>query len=650
MNLEQLNNTYKHKWINEYGNHTNSHLEKMWSDIFQTLDDTANRNAIRRMKINDISEDRKVPRSVIFSSTMGSGKSTALQHYLLNSDTFTRGPYKALIIIEQIDACAEYEKILKEKGAVAIHSKNNRNLKDCLSARILIITHSRLITLLTSGISDTIFDMYDLVAIDEQINTYQHVSFTQKELEVDILPVLNTYNVIPKEEETFFDFVIFGMEELEDSFKKQNGRWIHDMYTKEKIRFLDHHKLANKIEEFLFNANNVKQLESERHYKVLENTLSRLRILSKQGRMKVSYFQKDKGTTTFNVVIDFLPIHISKVIFDGTAVINDTYQLLNEHIGEGTAEIKSYNKLRTFTNATIKYYNIATGKSKLTVSTSPITNKKKYKKELEDVEASLKELINGVQDMYGTEENVLFIVHKNNLEMLQELTVRHTKWEIIYWGKHVGTNDWSSYSKVIVYGLNYLPENVYTAIFYSTMSSRTNIKIAPIDNMKAGLLTSDILQGIFRGQLRKVVGQGGNCLPGTEVILSLPKNHLEDAILHRMKSIIPDATYEKINWVARVDSHSINTKKMEELLHYLSTQQHNDYLLPKEVNKEVPFPIRDLLDRGSNCTKNRITLNKHNWYYNDATLDDKDTYNLNGNTKKLFKYSVRDDSREVIDF
>lgn len=628
MNLEKLNNTYRQKWVNKFGNSSNASLEQMWNDTFETLFDIANRNALRKYSMNDISEDKIQPRTVVFSSTMGSGKSTTLQHYLQHG---LNDSYKALIIVELIETCDEYEAVLKDKNAVAIHSKNERDLYEYLNAPILIITHNRLTTLLKEGFADDIFDRYDLIAIDEQINTYQHVSFTLKELTIDIIPILENYNVLSQEDMGIFTFLVDQMKELEKEHKG-NAIQIHQRYTDEVENFLNLKSIAQKIQDFL--ALKGGKFEQARHYTKLDNCATRLRTLSKQGRMKVSFFQKEPLKTTFNVVIDFLPIHISKVIFDGTASINDTYKLLNEHINKNTVEVKHYAGLRTFTNASIKYYKIATGKSKLTISANKMQDNGKYAKQIEDVKASLEELVNGVKELYPIDEKVLFVIHKDNVELLSPMII-NTQWDITYWGKHVGSNDWKDYSKVVIYGLNYLPEETYRAIFYSTMSSRTKTDIAPIDDLKAGLISSDILQAMFRGQIRVAINNG-NCKENTEIIISLPNNNLCDEILDRLKVIVPDAEYEEINWIKRVDSDSANRKKMYTLISYLNMNSNKDYLSPSEVKKAIDAPIRDLLDRGVNYLQNRIELEKQGWIYKELNDDDKLKYNPNGNNKKLF--------------
>ena len=176
--LAQLNITYKSKWENEFGNVSSTKLEEMWSDIFTTLSEVRRRNTLRRRDIKDAPNSE--PLNVVYSSTMGTGKSTTVQHYLLNGlDT---SYYKALVVVELIETCNEYELLLKDKGAVAVHSENKNSLYDNLEAPILIITHSRLARLLNRGLSDDVFNSYDLVVIDEQVKTYQHISFTWKDL------------------------------------------------------------------------------------------------------------------------------------------------------------------------------------------------------------------------------------------------------------------------------------------------------------------------------------------------------------------------------------------------------------------------------------------------------------------------------------
>jgi len=620
--LVQLSTTYKDKWENEFGNVSNERLEEMWSDIFNTLSEVQRRNFIRRTDIEGL--DKEPPLNVVYSSTMGTGKSTTVQHYLkYGLDTKF---FKALVVVELIATCDEYEEILKDRGAVAVHSDNGRRLEDNLDAPILIITHNRLVQLLNKGVSDEVFDEYDLVVIDEQVSTYQHIHFTYKEINTYLKSLLGEYYEGPIAE--FGEFFLSSASEIKRVWEDKNDIQPVNKTTLKEPAIVDWSLYADDLEEKIPKLRGLNRSE----YLKLEAIVNKLRIGSKQGRLKLLFWQQDKQVISFNVVIDYLPIHISKVMFDGTASVNDTYKLINKHIGEGTIEVREYHKLRSFKNATIKWYKTATGKSSLTASSNPISQKKKYEQEVLDVDTSLDSLVHNTISRYGKEERVLFIVHKDNAEILED-KIKDTNYSVTYWGKHVGSNEWKDCSKIVVYGLNFFPENVYSAIYYSTYGANTELGIHPINDLKAGLLTVDILQGIFRGQLRTVSDKDSNCPIGTEVILSLPNDPIHESILKRMKVVLHDATFEEIQDGAEpIKANSANTKKMQELIKVLSgenlyrgkssyIEKRQIEITPQEINY-TPTKLRDLLVRGKYVHHNLSVLADAGWEYKHISKEE----------------------------
>lgn len=643
MNLAQLNNTYKNKWVNEFGNASSEKLETMWSDIFTTLSEVQRRNTLRIKGITNA--PNKEPLNVVFSSTMGTGKSTSVQHYLLNGLDTTF--YKALVVVELIETCNEYAEVLQSKGAVAVHSENGKTLEDNLEAPILIITHNRLASLLHRGVADSVFNEYGLVVIDEQVNTYQHISFNYKEINTylkSILEASDSYNGDIKE---FSEMVLSSFTEIKRAWKGSNDLQVVHGYSEDSLSIIDWNKYADDLESKMANIKGLSTTETKK----LKSIVYKLRVGSKQGRMKLVFWQQNMKTISFNVVIDFLPTNISKVLFDGTASVNDTYKLINKYIGADTIDVREYHKLRSFKNSRVKYYTMATGKGSLTVSALP-SQREKYNKEVADVKASMSELISNTISRYGAEEKVLFIIHKANVEYLEPL-LPDTNYTYTWWGKHVGSNEWKEYSKVVVYGLNYLPENVYTAMYYSTFGINTNTELKPTDDLKAGLLSVDILQAIFRGSLRTVLDDEGNCSTDCEVIISLPNNNLKANILERMGCILWDSTYEEIqDGALPINSKSKNREKMTKLILELKSggktlyrDKSSDYIeksqefcvLASELSTSNET-LRELLIRGAQIHTNKKLLLDNNFVYCTPTDENREAYGLSGNVKKIFKF------------
>ena len=284
--LAKLNITYKSKWENEFGNVSNDGLEDMWSDIFTTLAEVQRRNTLRRRGITDAPNIE--PLNIVYSSTMGTGKSTTVQHYLLNGLDTTF--YKALIVVELIETCNEYELLLKDKGAVAVHSENSNSLEDNLEAPILIITHNRLAGLLNRGISDDVFNSYDLVVIDEQVKTYQHISFTWKDLMRDLYTPLVSAGSFDGLVKVMFTHLTETMEKYRED--RTNRIDVINKYSDGRDDILDWASLA---EELYTKANDKSLQLNNLERKKLNTFANECRALSKQGRMKVAFYQSKAG-------------------------------------------------------------------------------------------------------------------------------------------------------------------------------------------------------------------------------------------------------------------------------------------------------------------------------------------------------------------
>ncbi len=661
LNLAQLNDTYKSKWENEFGNVSNSSLETMWSDMFSTFNLTVKKNSIRRRGIVDVSKEFKKQHTEVFSSTMSSGKSTALLHYL--SYGFDTRIHKALIVVELKKTATEFEYSLRDRGAVAVHSGTDaytegdmtytevpkRDLEDNLDAPILIITHARLVQMLHKGTEDIVFDNYDLVVIDEEISTYQHIELSYHSIGKHILDILKNNFIEDNLIETMFNKLRDRLSKLRDT--EGNGVHVINKYTEGRDYALDWSTLADRLEDIIKREGTTL---SHSDKKILMSKVIAFRTISKQGRMKVVYLQKKGNQIGFNVMIDFMPIHISKVILDGTASINDTYKFLKKHIGDDVVDIKKYHTgVRDFKNMTINWYSMPTGKNSLSIDDTKLS-KKDYDKKLPVVIEGLKNLVSNTISRFSKEEKVLFIIHKDNAIHLEPL-LKGTNYSFLWWGRHVGTNAYKEYNKIVVYGLNYLPENTYTAQYFSTYTARTKLDLAPIDDFKGSRFAVDILQAIMRGAGRKVIDLGGNCSTDVEVILSLPNNPIKNNILARMEDVLPNVKVVEIQDGAKpVKLDTVNTNNINTLLtrlkvlakvsleniavNYTKEEMASTfYILPKEVDI-TSSNLNKLLLKGKYSEANTQLLLTNGWVYVSPTKVELKEAGLSGNTKKVFKY------------
>jgi hypothetical protein len=201
--------------------------------------------------------------------------------------------------------------------------------------------------------------------------------------------------------------------------------------------------------------------------------------------------------------------------------------------------------------------------------------------------------------------------------------------------------------------LNYLPEPVYRAKYYSTLGINTNLDIDSIEGFKAGLISSDIMQGIFRGGLRNVIDDNSNCSKECEVIITLPNSILKSEILDRMKCILHDSTFTEIkDGAIPVNSDNVNTTKIKKLIAVLNkakSKVEKPYIYtkssfieklhftPREIGYEAN-KLRDLLLRGKHKDINNQLLQENNWSYIKPTAEDRTECTNIGKARYLFKH------------
>lgn len=611
MESAQLINTYKDKWVGEYGNAVSQPLEDMWLDIFNTLEEATQLNSKNR-KLNTLTKGK----TTIINSPMGAGKSTTLKHYLANMDD----SMKALIVVELKDTVDKFEEELQHRGAVGIHTDNKRSLDDNLDAPILIITHSKLVSLITKSNADKLFKNYDLVAIDESINTYQSIEFSYHELITKILPTF-TYYKVDAGVRLFTKFFKKNMEQLRESKGTVNFTTLHRKYDDETDEFLDYGTIADELEDSIKADGKSVWVEDAL------NLVKKLRVLSKQGRMKVSFFQQERRTITFNIVIDFFPIHVTKVILDGTANINETYQLINDH-GVAEIDIKEYPNVRTYRNATVHYLRGAIGRTSLTTNDT---------KSVGIVKKEILDLITDVKNHFGEDEKVLFLVHKDNAEFFKGMLP--TNYAVLWWGKHIGTNDFANYKKMVVYGLNYLPDKVYQTIYYSTFTARTNVTDYYIDSLKTSLLSVDILQGITRCALRQNINQYGDCPEDVEIFITLPKTKIGEGILEILKGFLQGAKFKEWGFNLNNSLTTKSTTKVGELVKFLNKKSSSIIPTAEAYNKVGGiFTVQEYrgMFQGAQMQPTILFLQRAGWEVRQPTQKEKIDNKLSGNTRGVF--------------
>jgi hypothetical protein len=523
--LKGLVSAYKRKWVEDFGNVSTKELESFWLDMFKTFEATLFNNAVRRGDVSNLPV-AAVPQPIttVLSAPMGAGKSTALMHYLKSMNKY----YRALVVVQLIDTANEYEVYLNDVGCVAAHSKNGKAVEDALNSRILIITHSMLLRLIKGGTSDALFDSYDLIVIDEQICTYEHVVFSEYDINSQVVPTLKALDLHDE-----FGGVFAGILNEVSLFKScgEKVSVLNKCHGDKNESMIDWSVLASALKEKLRNGCSYE----DGLYSNLKNLVLKVSSASRQGRHKLAFLQSEGGRITYNIVVDYLPHMVSKVVLDGTAHVNDVYRLLQENIG--LMDVKVYPKVRIYRNALISACSMPTGKSALTRASiaKPEVHSKLW----------LAKLVSRVRNMYKDDDDarVLFVVHKDNEAVLKKLLDENMA--VTHWGRHIGVNDYRQFNKIVIYGLNHRPDNVYSAMYFSSLGVKENASDLSIFDMESSALASDVLQAINRTALRTVV-HGGDCPKDVEVFIALPKSkRLYESMMKKIGLAMPAAVVKE---------------------------------------------------------------------------------------------------------
>lgn len=618
---ETLVSTFKEIWVNEFGNNATKELENIWHDMFSTFETTLFINSVRSGDTSDIPE-KLIPQAVtnVICAPMGAGKSSALKHYLKNMNKL----FKALVVVERIETAESFQDYLGEEGCVAVHSQNEETLDSLSTKRILVITHSKLLKLLKNDNASDLFNFYHLIAIDEQLSTYEHFSVTPYYIQSRIIPTLKATGL-----DTEFGEVFNNLLKEISNFATDNQQWAHLYQSNDNRMSIDWAKLSSSLNEALLRTDGF----DKEFNKDLSDVACQIRKACHVGRFKTAFLQKQGGKLTYNVVTDFFPTDTSKVILDGTAQTNDIYKLIQAN--QGHIQIKSYPSSRNYKGAKISTVQMPTGKSSLSFSDKgSIHNHKDESKKL-----FLNKLVSRVRDMYINDNNakILFIVHKENSDYLEKII--DDNMAVTHWGRHVGINDYRNYNKVIIYGLNHRPKDVYSAMSVSTFTDNCTPAHNYEEEIETSVLSSDILQAINRIGLRNISPEG-TCIEDIEVFITLPLgNKSSEAILSKIRTQMPGATYLIDDAQSPLKNLLVyaNTN-IKKLIKFLKAK---DGLIKCTDVYQSGCMSRDewrTISNKRNIGTTKEELESIGWTLVTPTPTEKQTYKLANRTKLVLKY------------
>ena len=143
------------------------------------------------------------------------------------------------------------------------------------------------------------------------------------------------------------------------------------------------------------------------------------------------------------------------------------------------------------------------------------------------------EFVEKVRETFGPDRKVLLLTHKGVAESLKDFRPDFDMFDIAWWGSVAGRNDWREFDLLLVYGIPTLPDAYAVNTFMAFQGVQTdewlNAEDRPYDDhqdilkdLRIGRTIVDIIQGMMRISMRRVVDADGNC-PRADVVMLLPE-------------------------------------------------------------------------------------------------------------------------------
>lgn len=556
----QLQQQYKQQWVEEYGNVSSEGLEKFWLEAFATYQEML-RNSALLNRARDMADSIGIShKTSVLSAPLGSGKSTTLQMYLKQLPSWA----KVVVVVELIETADNYAREIGEK-ATAIHSQNSIDFDTC-DSQVIIITHQKLKRMIHTNRADEVFERFDLVVIDEQVDFFRSSSLNIEFIQMGLLNLLTNLNMSQKYIDVFTR-VVEDLKALDD-----NGIHINT------VEFNDWEGLLSEFEMKLATIIGRKdKWLTDQISTVVDVLRGFVSAFKYHGRLVASYYYKNGASLSFNVVADYLSVH-SKIVLDGTAEIDSIYNLLSR-VEDSNFEVKSYHSIRDYSNVKMYLTKMSTGRKSLTKQDEKIYQL------VEDVTAKVSDT-----------DKVLYICHRDNDKVFKRAIAELDNQAVIYWGgSTVGSNKYRDYNKVVVYGLNHLPHNEYASRHISTIDTEKDIEtITPeeIRDMEISMLSASLLQGINRSLLRVATDANGKAPDGIEVYIGLPNNKtIYDGIVKHIKHLMKGINIVEDN--IENPLYKINKKEVSPKFQLLM-----DYLEVYDGDV-IPFNDVDVMSRQS---------------------------------------------------
>jgi len=476
----KLAHSFSNQW-KAYGNTSSSKLIKQWTTIFKTFNNSSSRN------INQSAIEYS-----IIPAVTGSGKTQCLQWYAAELSKHPKNTTGVLIVAKLNEEARDIaDQIIKwsgnnEKAATAYNSdsefKGFGNESHLNEYQTVIISHEYYIRHhhLKSYKSGTYQQVItykgndrSLIVIDESIELVKHMSITKQSL-IDIGSALYPYRgeltneseLIKYLEDNFDNLFgnIYHNEIISDNSNLINGVSNHlNIQPEEVIRLFSMRRAANKLKGNWKVAERLNELKQ-----LLNNNL---------------YKYRSGNITSYNSSSLELP-NKSLVVLDATARVSKTYELLPNTKLIELPIVKDYSNVII----EMKY---SDSRSELGKSGMVDNN---------DADLSTLHLNNIAREVAINElagDKFAVFTFKGLIKNSGESYLYH-------YGSLDGTNDYKDCVHIVIYGIHYRPNFIYSNNLYQFSNKDPGTLKQSTSEFKYRHIAADIIQMINRGRCRMI--------------------------------------------------------------------------------------------------------------------------------------------------
>lgn len=522
-------------WVNNLGNVSSDELRHQWRFTGFNFE-------ISIMDHGKGSIDHKWH---VLSLPTGSGKTeSAIKYCSMLADKPVEEHPGVLIVTRQIkDADLIAERINtfgSEPTAVAYHSDSKLNPAELYQHPTLVITHRAyelaLDALHEDNQDETItnsfktfhnrgFDERKLVIVDECLDIVEHCSTGLDGLRRTVGNIRQETRDKHQVEIEAIERVINVLEDLHNK-KTANKEAIIPKSTFTDDEFPDLRELIAAVKAQP-DADHLDTIQAANERKRDTRNLKNLHYIFKSW-CYYSQVGKDHSMNTARLLV---PESVKGcVVLDATASTNLVYELFDK---ADVKELHSKRPVRDYCNFTLH------------VSRGHRVGRHSMRDQAKDIVPNfLNELEAKLKD-----KDTLLICHKDVEPTVQKF--RETlNLKTTHWGAVDGSNEWKDCDTVIVFGLPYLPDTWSPNVFMAMRGQQTTEWLNDPEqrgfnhhaDIKKALsiskLSTDIIQGLNRIRIRKVVDSDGNCEPSEGYIL-LPEGDDAETILLDIRKAMP---------------------------------------------------------------------------------------------------------------